>query len=159
MSKVLLKINNLTEKIYFIFYQTTIVFALFFYAVLKLVSGHKFMITNEEKVYSAILFIAFILSGFYKQSVKFSEKVNKVILYLFLFFAIFTFGMALYFLYFSITFEYGFWENPIIISITGFIMPILFIWFNYFLIIKNLKKAILKTDFWLGFQFLLKSKV
>ena len=64
MNNVILKFLNLTEKFYLIIYQITIPFILFFTFVLKGASGHKITITNEEVVYSSLLFLAFVLSGF-----------------------------------------------------------------------------------------------
>lgn len=140
MNKIILKINKITEKAHLIIYQIVIVFALFFYFLLKGATGHKFVITGEEIFYSAILFLAFVLSGLVKENKKLGEKTNKAILYLFLVFSIATFGMSVYFLYFSITFDYGFWENPIMISITGFILPIVFTWCNFYIIKKIIKE-------------------
>lgn len=140
MNKLILKINKITEKVHLILYQVTIAFALFFYFLLKGATGHKFVITSEEIFYLAILFLAFVLSGLVKENKKLGEKTNKAILYLFLVFSIATFGMSVYFLYFSITFDYGFWENPIMISITGFILPIVFTWCNFYIIKKIIKE-------------------
>ena len=108
MNNVILKFLNLTERFYLIIYQITIPFILFFTFVLKGASGHKITITNEEVVYSSLLFLAFVLSGFYKERRNFSRKINKVILYLLLFLSIVTFGMSFCFLYFTFTFDYGF---------------------------------------------------
>ena len=73
---------------------------------------------------------------------KFGKKVNNIIFYLFIVFATITLGISLYFLYFSITFDYEFWESPIMISITGFILPIIFAWINFYLIKKIIKELV-----------------
>ena len=140
MNKLFLKINYLTKKLYLIIYQITIAFTLLFYVVLKGATGHKFIISNEEILYSLLLFSAFILCGFYKEKERFGENFNKVILYLLLVLSIITFGIAVYFLYFSITFDYEFWESPIMITITGFLLPIIFTWCNFYLIKKVIKE-------------------
>lgn len=143
MKKLFFKINNLTEKLYLIIYQITIVFTLFFYVVIKGASGHQFIITNEEKGYSLLLFLAFLLSGFYKERRRFNRSVKKLILYLLLLFSIVTFGMSIYFLYFTFTFDYGFSVELIFVFFVFFLLPMLFTWCNFYLIrniIKELKK-------------------
>lgn len=140
LKKLFFKINYLTEKLYLIIYQITIVFTLLFYTLIKGASGHQFKITNEEITYFLLLFLAFVLTGFYKEKESFSSFFNKIILYLLLVFSVVTFGIALYFFYFSITFDYEFWESPIMIITIFLILPIIFIWCNFYLIKKIIKK-------------------
>ncbi|PQJ80502.1 hypothetical protein [Polaribacter porphyrae] len=135
MKKIILKINNLTEKLHLIIYQITIAFTLFFYFVLKGATGHKFVITSEEVIYSILILLAFIFSGLYEERGKFGQSFNKVISCLLLIFAILTFVMALYYLYFTFTFDYGFKEELIF-----FLLPILFTWCNFYLIKKIIKE-------------------
>lgn len=140
MNKILLKFLNLTEKLHLIFYQVALVFALFFYVVLKGATGHKFVITNEEIFYSVILFLAFVISGLFKENKKLGKKTNRFILYLFLFFSAATFLMSLYYLYFTFTFDYGFNEQLFFILIFFFLIPIIFTWCNFYIIKKVLKE-------------------
>ena len=135
------KFLDLTEKTHLIVYQLTIIFTLFFYTVLKFATGHKFKITKEELIYAIVLFLAFLFSGIYKERLKFGKMFNKTILYLLLIFALITFFIALYFFGYSITFDYEFWESPLMILFTGFILPIIFMWCNFYLI-KNIVKKI-----------------
>ena len=137
MKKLVSKFLILTEKLHLIVYQLTLVFVLFFYTLLKFASGHQFIITNEDIIYSVILFLSFILCGLYKKRLEFGSKTKKTILYFFLVFAFITLGISLYFLCNSINFDYEFWESPIMILFVGFILPILFTWFNFY-IIKNI---------------------
>lgn len=139
MNKTILKIINLTEKLHLIVYQVTIAFSLFFYFVLKGATGHKFVITNEEIFYSIILFLAFVLSGLFKENKNLGVKTNKLILYLLLFFSTITLGMTLYFLYYTFTFNYGFDSGIIFILMTFFLLPIVFSWCNFYLIKKIVK--------------------
>ena len=143
MNKIVIKIKDLSEKLHLIVYQLIIVFVILFYVVLKGATGHKFVVTNEEKIYFTLLLLTFVLSIFYKVREKFGKKISKIILWMLIIFAILTFGMAIYFFYFSITFDYEFWENAIIITSIFFILPIIFIWCNLYLIrkiINELKK-------------------
>ena len=140
MSKIIIKINNLTEKLHLIIYQVTIAFSLFFYFVLKGATGHKFVITNEEKIYSLTVFIAFILSGLYKEREKFGNFFYRIISYLLLIFAFLTFAMSLYFLFYTFTFDYGFKEDIIFILLVFFLLPIIFVWCNFYLIKKVVKE-------------------
>jgi RsiW-degrading membrane proteinase PrsW (M82 family) len=143
VNKIVLKFLNLTEKLYLHIYQIAIVLVVFFYALLKGATGHQFIISIEEKMYFLLLFFAFVLSGFYKERKRFGKKNNKVILWMFLVFSIITFVITFCFFFFSITFNYKFWESPIIISLTGFVLPILFIWCNFYLI-RNIVKELVK---------------
>lgn len=143
MNKIVLKIKEFFLKSYLTIYMITIIFAMLFYIVLKGATGHKFVISNEEKIYSLLLLLAFVLSGFYKERKRFFKIFNKVIVYMLLPFSIITFGMSLYFLYFTFTFDYGFWENAIMITSIFFILPIIFTWCNFYLI-KNLIKELRK---------------
>ena len=118
-------------------YMITIAFSIFFYALLKGATGHKFVISNEEKVYSLLSLLAFVLCGFYKERKKFGKKGSIIILYAFLPFSVVTFGMSLYFLYFTFTFDYGFNEGLIFILLVLFLLPIIFTWCNFYLI-KNI---------------------
>lgn len=140
--KPFLKSNIFTKNFYLSFYQTTIVFVLFFYVVLKLASGHKFILSNEDKVYSLVMFLAFIICGLYKKRDEFGGVFNKVILYLFLTFASITFLMSLYFLYFTFTFNYGFDDGLIFILLIFFLLPILFTMCNFYLIKEVIKELI-----------------
>ena len=121
-----------------------IAFSLFFYFVLKGATGHKFVITNEEKVYSLLIFLAFICTGLYKERAKFGEKFSKTISYLLLISAFLTFVMVLYFLYFTFTFNY---EFHIEILFFFFFLPIIFIWCNFYLIKKLVKELRKKSNF------------
>ena len=137
------KFLNLTEKFHLIIYQLVIAFALFFYGALKGATGHKFIITNEEKIYYFISFSVVILSILYSKSERFNQKLKKSILYVFLTLTLVTLFISVYFLYFTFTFNYGFDESAIFIIMIFFLLPIIFTWCNFYLIkdiIKNLRE-------------------
>lgn len=136
------KFIYLTEKIHLIIYQITLGFAAFFYLLMKGATGHKFIITNEEIIYFIILFSAFVVSGFYKETKRFSKNFNIVVLYLFLVFTLLTFAISLYFLYFSFNFDY---EYSIMVFFLFYLVPIIFSWCNFYLIKKIIKKINLKS--------------
>ncbi|MCL7753747.1 hypothetical protein [Polaribacter sp. Z022] len=131
------KFLKLTEKLYLIIYQFTIPAVLFFTFLLKGASGHKIVITNEEIVYTIILLFSFLFSGLFKEKDKFSGAFKKVILYSLLLFALLTFLMSIYFLYFTFTFDYGFTVEVLLIF---FVIPIIFTWCNYYLIKKVIQE-------------------
>ena len=143
MKILFLKIKDLTEKLYLIIYQLALVFTILFYVVLKAATGHKFVVTSEEKVYSIILFLSFVLSGYYKERKKHNTIFDISMRYLLLVFLIATLIFSIQFLYFTFTFDYGFNEELIFILLIFFLLPIIFTWCNLYFI-KNLIKELKK---------------
>lgn len=105
-----------------------------FHIILKLASGHQFYVTSSEKLYFLLYVVVFFLAYVYKLRLKLPQVIKNIVLYLFLIASLATFILGLIGIFYIITFDFGYREELMTIIILFYIIPILFLLANFFLI-------------------------